>query len=173
MKSLTAKRVVAIYSLVFGFVALIGLVSQPEFTDPITFIFTILLIITGILLLIPSLNKAELGLMIGCLVYYSFGILMGIVFILLAPFLGFVVLAIVGVPFSFSIVFLNKRSKEKSMEKNDQNAQNIENQDMLFNTKSATYIEQELVHLNKMVEAGLINQEDYEKRKKALLEIKD
>jgi len=56
MKSKTAKNVVAIYSVVFGALALIGSISNGA--DVMTYIIETTMIIMGILLLIPTLQKA-------------------------------------------------------------------------------------------------------------------
>ena len=168
MESLTAKKVVAIYSIVFGGLGFIGGLSQEP--DPITIIIEILLIILGILLLIPSLQKVEKGLIITGLVYYSLLVLAGLVFFFILPLMGILIWVLAGVPFAFSIVYLVRRRKESIVYSDNYIIPSYAKEESPM-AKDAVFVENQLKVLAKMVEDGLISEADYEKKKKLLLDI--
>ena len=168
MRSLTAKKVVAIYSIVFGGLGLIG--SFSDAIDVWTLVIEILLIALGILLLIPALQRAEKGLIITGLVYYSLLVLAGLIFFFIIPFMGFIIWGLSGVPFAFSIVYLVRRGKEELGMWDDYGNPNFPKEESPL-VKDASFVENQLKVLAKMVEDGLITEADYEKKKNLLLEI--
>lgn len=111
MKSITAKKVVAIFSIVFGAISIFGSLDT-ETTVP-SIILAVAIIVIGILLLLPALKKAEKGLMITGLVLYSLFIFMGVLLLFVVPILGVMFMMMFGVPFAFSIVYLVQLNKEQ------------------------------------------------------------
>jgi len=168
MRSLTAKKVVAIYSIVFGALGFMG--SFNDAVDVWTLIIEILLIVLGILLLVPALQKAEKALIITGLVYYSLLVLAGLVFFFILPFMGFLIWGLSGVPFAFSIVYLVRKGKEQYEMSDDYGNPNFNKEESPLQ-KDAQFVENQLKVLAKMVEDGLISEADYEKKKNILLEI--
>ena len=168
MESLTAKKVVAIYSIVFGALGFFGGLSQE--LDPITIIIEILLIIMGILLLIPSLQRAEKALIITGLVYYSLLVLAGLIFFFVWTFMGVLIWILSGVPFAFSIVYLVRKGKEDTYLGDEYSYNDFSRKESPVQ-KDAAFVENQLKVLAKMVEDGLISEADYEKKKKLLLDI--
>jgi len=168
MRSLTAKKVVAIYSIVFGALGFVG--SFNDAVDVWTLIIEILLIVLGILLLVPALQKAEKGLIITGLVYYSLLVLAGLVFFFILPFMGFLIWGLSGVPFAFSIVYLVRRGKENTFLGDEYSYSDFSRKESPVQ-KDAAFVENQLKVLAKMVEDGLISEADYEKKKNLLLEI--
>lgn len=168
MSSLSAKKVVAIYSIVFGALGFFGGLSQE--LDPITIIIEILLIIMGILLLIPSLQRAEKALIITGLVYYSLLVLAGLIFFFVWTFMGVLIWILSGVPFAFSIVYLVRKGKEDTYLGDEYSYNDFSRKESPVQ-KDAAFVENQLKVLAKMVEDGLISEADYEKKKNLLLEI--
>lgn len=110
MKSSSAKKVVAIYSIVFATLSLLG--TFTETPDVLEIIIVITMLISGIILLIPELKKVEKPLMITLLVVYSVFVLVGLIYFFIIPLIGLIVFGMVGVPFIFAIVFLSLKAKE-------------------------------------------------------------
>jgi hypothetical protein len=163
-----SKKVVAIYSIVFGAIGLIG-----SFSDAVAvwaLVIEILLIVLGILLLIPALQRAEKGLIITGLVYYSLLVLAGLIFFFIIPFMGFVIWGLSGVPFAFSIVYLVRKGKEELGMGDDYSNPSFPREESPL-VKDASFVETQLKVLAKMVEDGLITEADYEKKKNLLLDI--
>lgn len=172
MQSSTAKKIVSVFSLVFGALSIIS-IFQEKNAEVLSWILSISLIIIGILLLIPSLTKHEKGLMIFALVIYSLFVFSGLIILLFYPVLSLIVFAVVGVPFAFSIVYLVLLKKEKQQDEEevidwpvghsnigDQPSEDIQSKESL---------EQKLSSLKNMAEKGLITQEEYEAKKSDLL----
>lgn len=174
MKSTTAKKIAAIFSVVFGGLAILGF--RNEAIEPTALVLAILMVASGVLLLIPGLEKMEKTLVIITLVIYSIFIFAGLLFLFLLPPLGIAMFAIGGVPFSFAIVYLVKRAREDEyyaahtpirpssyLERPKQPASAI--------NISVDDIEQQLIKLRGMVDSGLISEQDYNAKKEALLNI--
>lgn len=144
--------------------------SFNDAVDVWTLIIEILLIVLGILLLVPALQKAEKGLIITGLVYYSLLVLAGLVFFFILPFMGFLIWGLSGVPFAFSIVYLVRRGKEDTFLGDEYSYSDFSRKESPVQ-KDAAFVENQLKVLAKMVEDGLISEADYEKKKNLLLEI--
>ncbi len=180
MKSSTAKKVVAIFSIIFGILALIGSFGDDPQTTSI--IISIGMIVIGILLLIPNFSeKTQKGLIIAVLAYYSLTILVGFAVMMVAPPVGVLIIGIVLVPFIFSIVYLVRQSKEVEEEKSRQvylrfqqetkdrlvqNGRELESKPL----ERELGIEGKLQSLKNLQNSGLITTEDYERKKADLLD---
>ena len=174
MKSKTAKNVVAIYSVVFGALGLIGSISNMA--DVMTYIIETTMIIMGILLLIPALQKATKGLIIASIVIYSISIFSGLIMLFIFPLLGALIFGMVGVPFAFGIVYLSRVKKENETNPIYGEATPISKPPFDIPDKLSDSTEEDqtytrLTALNKMLSEGLITKEDYEKKKNSILNI--
>jgi len=173
MRSATAKKVVSIFSLIFGGLSIIGYITEGSQGQAMSWVISISMIVIGVLLLIPTLKKAEEALMIGALVLYSLFMFAGLVIMAipdLGPFIGLLILGIVGVPFSFSIVYLARLAKEKNATPTGgpviERVYPVNSSLAEANNGS---IESQLISLKKMADQGLITEADYEAKKKSLL----
>jgi hypothetical protein len=175
MKSKTAKNIIAIYSLVFGALGLIGSIGNGA--EVLTYFLEAAMILLGILLLIPPLGKAAKGLVITLFVIYSIYIIIGFIYFFILPFLGGLVFAMVGVPFAFGIVYLVRINKENNISNFYGPSAPVNKPSNLIISESSTDgVEEEQIHLrlaalNKMLSEGLISQEDYDNKKKSILKI--
>lgn len=111
MKSNTAKKVVAIYSLVFGAIALLGTVTSEPNTPAL--ILSLAIVVLGILLLVRFLAKIEQGLIITSLALYALFIVAGIIIFIDNKTLGLIAMFMFALPFAFAIVYLVLLSKER------------------------------------------------------------
>jgi len=175
MKSQTAKNVVAIYSVVFGTLGLVGSLNSLA-ADVFTYIIEATMIILGILLLIPSLHKATKGLIVTSIVIYSIYIFSGLIVFFIIPFIGALIFGLVGVPFAFGIVYLARLKKENEPSPFYSGATPVNTPrpnapEPVSNTTEEDQTYTRLTALNKMLNEGLISQEDYETKKKNILNI--
>ena len=111
MKSNTAKKDVAIYSLVFGAIALLGTVTSEPNTPAL--ILSLAIVVLGILLLVRFLAKIEQGLIITSLALYALFIVAGIIIFIDNKTLGLIAMFMFALPFAFAIVYLVLLSKER------------------------------------------------------------
>lgn len=111
MSSQTAKKIVALYSILVGVLAFFATIYSE--ISPITLVIEILITCAGILLLIrikPSLIKTIL---ITLFIINCIGILGSIPFIVSDTIVGIIALVIFSVPFTFEIIYFVKKRKEK------------------------------------------------------------
>lgn len=175
MKSSSAKKVVAIYSIVFATLSLLG--TFTETPDVLGIIIVITMLISGIILLIPELKKVEKPLMITLLVVYSVFVLGGLIYFFIIPLIGLIVFGMVGVPFIFAIVFLSLKAKEDnhvtSQSSNPPFFSSSQDRPFATNYFSSPATEDQcytkLSSYNKMLKEGLITQEEFDQKKKEIL----
>lgn len=163
MESSTAKKVVAVSSVVLGGLSTISSlfkIGTASF-NVLSFVLSVFLVVAGILLLAIRSEGAQKGLMIATFVYFCIGILIGLIFFMI-PFVGwlvgFILFVIYGVPFSFSIVYFVESGKEAradSME-DSQQIQTLDNYERLK-------------QLKQLLDSGAITQEEYDREKQKIL----
>jgi len=111
MNSIVSKMIVALYSIVFGVVGLIGPISYGP--EALVYVVQSVMIVIGIVLLIPPLKKFMKLIMMIVTGVYSLIVLTGLIIIFMIPLAGILLLAVIAIPFTFSIVSLGLIKKEK------------------------------------------------------------
>ncbi len=166
MRSSTAAKVVAIYSIVFGALGLVGTlfdgdVANETGSPAFSIIWMSLFVVFGIVVLTKSNSGTygEKGFVITLLVFYAvisaFGIIL-LGFPFFGPMLFLIVQILVVTPIVFSIIYLNRASKESS-----------ESSDTVGDVAELEY---KLRQLENLLNKGIISQEEYDAKRKAIIE---
>lgn len=179
MKSSTAKKVVAMYTLMIGvlFIFNSGLEIISE-VSTISIYISITLLIGSALLMSFNNLKAERSLMMGMLFFYFLLIFGGLIYIMMAPLISFIIFLIGGLPVVFINIYFSRLEAEKGeMSSTLDNGSQTKAVDE-FNHQdngepSCDDIKKTLKHLSEMVKDGLITQSDYNEKKRELLKLKD
>lgn len=112
MKSSTAKILMAISSIVFASLALLVAFDDQPKIWAIAIVIAIMVLVSGIILINPALNKVDKPLIITFLSVYSLFALIALVLLFSITFMGLLVLGMVVVPIVFAILFLVFKDKE-------------------------------------------------------------
>lgn len=168
MKSKTAKKVVAIYSLIMGAIALFGTLGQGQFArgDGAVLILEVILIVMGVTLLIVSQTHTEKILIVIALIIYSFCMLAGLLVTFVIPPLGLLVMAMYGVPFIFSIIYLSSK-KDKNIANHPNLSENHYHTGIYHSQSESSQIK--LATIKRLYEDGLITLEEYEEKRKQII----
>ncbi len=165
MRSKTAAKVVTIYSIVFGALVLLGAIGNINNGGDraVGVVMGIAILALGIIGLVLTNQEndrpKEKAFMITLFVIYCIYEVASF-FILFVPFFGMqfflIIQALIAVPFSFSIVYLVRLSKEAHMVKTNSQVTNF-----LESEKQLSDFEQKIHLLKKLKDDGLISEEEY------------
>lgn len=169
MKSSTAKKVVAIYSIVFGLLALFesitgGLSTSSEASS---LVFEVVLVVMGVLLLTIARGRLEKVFMIIALVVYSLCALVGLIVMIIVPFFGIVAMLIFVVPFVFTIIYLVSLNHENNPQTTSYTVARSSNES--FATPKET-VEDKLAFVKRLYDDGLLTSEEYERKRQSIID---
>jgi hypothetical protein len=163
MEASTAKKVVAISSLALGGISTITSLFEigTSSFNFLRFVFSVFLLVVGILLLAIRSESAQKGLLIAVFIFFCFCILIGLLSFLI-PFvgwlLGVIIFGIYGVPFAFSIVYFVTSGREATIAADEDLRQVVALDDM-----------ERLTQLKQLLDSGAITEEEYEREKHKIL----
>jgi len=115
MKINIAKYVIAVYSIVYGAVGMIG--PMPYGPEVFVYIAQSLIIAVGALLLIPFSLKAMKIQLIVSIAIYGLMAIAGFVVLFIIPLAGLLVFAVIAIPLTLGILSLMWLNKEKDTNK--------------------------------------------------------
>src|SRR5690606_41712059 len=111
MKSSTALKVVSIYCLVLGVLAIIGNLGDPD-AEPAIYLVCLVFFVFGLLALVISSRKTQMVMMLILFIINAVFIGFAAINLFIIPEISMIIFVGYGVPFAFGIVYFVKFKKE-------------------------------------------------------------